>query len=86
MICDNKNTETTKKMTTKTQILTNIVLVICFAFSVHVAVRTNDLIAKIGMLLYNLEERENEYRTKREEVLTILEEAIAEESENLQTF
>ena len=56
-------------MTNKIQILINIVLTICFAFSVYTAIVTNSLINKIAVFLYHLEKRESEYQTRKEEVL-----------------
>lgn len=61
-------------MAQKTQIMLNIVLVICFAFTVTVISEINHKIKKINIIFNKIHDRENEYFERRVQVLNILEE------------
>lgn len=76
-------------MTTPTQIVTNIVLVLCFAFAVYVSVDIKNTQNRMIYTLDKVLEMEDHYRLKRERTQSILEEyakAIEEAAEQDNTF
>lgn len=80
-------------MTTITQLFLNIVLTICFAFSVHLAVKTNQDIKNIKATFEVIELRDQMYNETRMQILEDLSEAIKDankqiklEQDRLNTF
>ena len=63
-------------MTTKTQIFLNIVLVLCFAFTIYVSVQTNKQINDMRQMFQLIELRDQMYNETRMQVLENLSEAI----------
>lgn len=71
-------------MTTPTQIVTNIALVLCFAFAVYVSVDIKNTQNRMIYTLDKVLEMEDHYRLKREHTQSILDDyakAIEEAAE-----
>ena len=70
-------------MTTKTQILTNIVLTLCFAFTAHMAYETNKKVKRIQGMFELIELRDKMYVEARMQFLEKMQNEIDEAIEKV---
>lgn len=65
-------------MKKKAEILTNIVLILCVAFSVYVSIETNKKMQEVEIMFELIELRDSIYNETRMKILKDLEESIKE--------
>jgi len=73
-------------MDTKTQILTNILLTLCFAFVVHVSLETQNSIKKIQDQMNSFDLRDEIYFKAKMRVIESIEKQIEEDERNNSTY